>query len=170
MFAKPSDAMKSMQDAVLKFSDQIPLWVKKPITRSELWEIRAPAKGIKAVRQNIKETLAKASQKDISEVPAVQDEKEDQMQLVEKQKDEDDEQWELHPPTTSGDGNKTHTTSLKEPNCDKYRITFEAHQLVTSWFRPSAAPSGHVSRGILIVLWSSCCIGQYKSKWGMVAR
>ena len=77
-------------------------------------------------------------------------EKDEQKQLVERE-GEDDEQWEMHQPDPSADGAKKHTTSMKEANCDKYRITFEAHQLVTKWFSPSEAPSGMVSKGILIV-------------------
>ena len=61
MFAQPDKAKKHAHQCVLGFSDQIPLWVKKPSSKEVFagFELRSSAKKVSVHRQEIREQLVK---------------------------------------------------------------------------------------------------------------
>ena len=61
MFAQPEKAKKHVHQCALGFSDQIPLWVKKPSSKEVFagFELRTSAKSVSVHRQEIREQLAK---------------------------------------------------------------------------------------------------------------
>jgi hypothetical protein len=118
-------------------SDQIPLWVKKPSNREVFaaHEVKKSAKDVTSHREEIRQELdKKAHDKGIVETenPQKGDEEKDQ-QIVPH-----DEGEEWHMPEAAGQqsSGKTHLASMRGPHVDKYRITFEAHQSVLSFFDP----------------------------------
>ena len=154
MFAQPENAKKHVHQCVLGFSDQIPLWVKKPTSREVFagFELRASAKSVSVHRQEIRQQLAQGAT-DKAAWPV-------QGEIVRAEgadgqiAEHDDPGLPFHEPSAH-DAGKTHLTTMREVNVDKYRITFEAHQLVTGWFsllgdEPSE-PIGHVLPGVVIV-------------------
>ena len=147
LFSKPLEAMRSMKQAVIRCSDQVPIWIKKPSAKEVFggWEIRVSGRRIDAVRQNVGEQLSKKAQKKGIKNVEEKDEPVEQKdaQIVEHQPEEgeEDEAWQLANPLKKEEGHD-HTTTMREANCDKYRITFEAHQMITGFFDPDATPSG----------------------------
>ena len=154
MFAQPENAKKHVHQCVLGFSDQIPLWVKKPTSREVFagFELRTSAKSVSVHRQEIRQQLAQGAT-DKAAWPV-------QGEIVRAEgadgqiAEHDDPGLPFHEPSAH-DAGKTHLTTMREVNVDKYRITFEAHQLVTGWFsllgdEPSE-PIGHVLPGVVIV-------------------
>ena len=165
MFSKPAEAMRSMKQAVIRCSDQVPIWIKKPSEREVFgeWEIRTSGRKIEAVRRKLGEQLSKVAQKKGIKNAEEKDEPVEQKdaQIVEhQQEEEEDEAWHLPNPLETEEG-KDHTTTMREANCDKYRITFEAHQMITGFFDPDATPSGHCMKGIIIV--TGCPTQRYQT-------
>ena len=156
IFSKPAEAMRSMKQAVMRCSDQVPIWIKKPSAREVFgeWEIRTSGRKIEVIRKKLDEQLSKKAQKKGIKKAEEKDEPVEQKdaQIVEhQQEEEEDEAWHLANPLEEEEG-KDHTTTMREANCDKYRITFEAHQMITGFFDPDATPSGHCMQGIIIVM------------------
>ena len=151
LFARPSDAQKSIREGVLEFSDQIPVWVKKPSEREVFgaWEIKTSQKSVMVMRKDVQAALAeKASKKGIrGAAEKTEESKETSEQLVPH---DGEDEWVIGGRDPQ-EHQKSHTTTMKEANCDKYRITFEAHQKVLHWWDDSKEPVGVMSKGILIV-------------------
>ena len=164
MFARPSDAQKSIKEAVLEFSDQIPVWVKKPSEKEVYgaWEIKTSQKSVKVMRADVQAALAqKASKKGIrGAAETTEDEKQEKSEQVVPHDGEDE--WVIGGRDPQ-EHQKSHTTTLKEANCDKYRITFEAHQKVLHWWDDSRDPVGVMSKGILIVPGAHAALGNISS-------
>ena len=152
LFSKPDQAKEQMRKCVLHFSDQIPLWVKKPSNREVFaaHEAKKSAKDVTSHREKIREELdKKAHEKGIVETENQQkgDEEKDQ-QIVPH---DEGEEWHIPEAADRKSSGKKHLTTMREQNVDKYRITFEAHQSVLNFFDPDENPLGVVSPGILIV-------------------
>ena len=150
-FARPDQAKQQMRTCALCFSDQVPLWVKKPSSKEVFanWEIRTSPKAVQIHRRNISQNLDdKAKQKALADHAEGQEKRDDQ-QIVEHEGDAED--WHIGTADQQEASGKKHLTTLREANVDKYRITFEAHQMVSGFFNPDEAPQGHVLPGILIV-------------------
>ena len=151
MFSRPDQAKLQKMSCALCFSDQVPLWVKKPSSKEVFanWEIKTSANAVKIHRRNISQKLdEKAKQKALADQEEGDETKDDQ-QIVEHEGDEDD--WHIAKPDEKAESGKKHLTTMREANVDKYRITFEAHQMVSGFFNPDEDPKGHVLPGILIV-------------------
>ena len=156
MIAQPDKAKKHAHQSVLGFSDQIPLWVKKPSSKEVFagFELRSSAKKVSVHRQEIREQLVKDAT--VRSAWPVQDEVVRAEGADEQIAEHDDPGLPFHEPSAP-DAGKTHLTTLREVNVDKYRITFEAqaHQLVTGWFSllgdEPCEPIGHVLPGVVIV-------------------
>ena len=151
LFARPDQAKQQMRTCALCFSDQVPLWVKKPSSREVFahWELRTSSSSVQIHRLNIKENLDQKSQHKALADHAEGGEKKDDQQIVEHEGDAED--WHIGTADQQQASGKKHLTTLREANVDKYRITFEAHQMVSGFFNPDEAPQGHVLPGILIV-------------------
>ena len=152
LFSRPDQAKQQMRKCVLHFSDQIPLWVKKPSNREVFaaHEAKKSAKHVTSHREKIREELdKKAHEKGIVETENQQkgDEEKDQ-QIVPR---DEGEEWHIPEAADRKSSGKKHLTTMREQNVDKYRITFEAHQSVLNFFDPDENPLGVVSPGILIV-------------------
>eukprot|EP00438_Fugacium_kawagutii_P001387 Skav209305 [mRNA] locus=scaffold994:205116:208401:- [translate_table: standard] len=158
LFARPDEAKANMRKAVLGFSDQIPLWVKMG-SEKEIFakhEVRTSGRTQKAHRHQIAQDLREQAEAKGTSAQTLEDEKKEEpmssvadernQQLVEHEEDE----FQVSDPKSQAASGKTHETVQREIS-DKYRITFEAHQLVTHWFDESHDPVGHVLPGILIV-------------------
>eukprot|EP00438_Fugacium_kawagutii_P003448 Skav229316 [mRNA] locus=scaffold2616:95961:99953:+ [translate_table: standard] len=158
LFARPDEAKANMSKAVLGFSDQIPLWVKMG-SEKEIFaahEVRTSGRTQKAHRMRIAENMREQAQAKGTSAQTLEDEKKEEpmssvadernQQLVEHEEDE----FHVSDAKSQAASGKTHETVQREIS-DKYRITFEAHQLVTHWFDESHDPVGHVLPGILIV-------------------
>ena len=188
MFAQPQQASQMAHQCVLGFSDQIPLWVKKP-SEKEVFACfeTTTRKAAKKSKAEVSGTLgALAHKKKIANtVPAkslddAEDKTDEQrvegaearsgedaaeskklVQAEEGEEVEDDEvpedEYVLHQPSISDQAAKNHPTALREQNVDKYRITFEAHQLVSGFFAKLSNETaneevkGHVLPGVLVV-------------------
>ena len=140
MFARPDQAKQQMRTCALCFSDQVPLWVKKPSAKDS---------STKAHRKNISDRL---EQKAVQKALAIEeggDEQTKDQQIVEHEGDADE--WQIGTADDQATSGKKHLTTMREANVDKYRITFEAHQMVSGFFNPDQHPQGHVMPGILIV-------------------
>ena len=61
LFSKPDQAKEQMRKCVLHFSDQIPLWVKKPSNKEVFaaHEVKKSAKDATSHREKIREELDK---------------------------------------------------------------------------------------------------------------
>ena len=152
LFSRPDQAKQQMRKCVLHFSDQIPLWVKKPSNREVFaaHEAKKSAKDVTSHREKIREELdKKAHEKGIVKTENQQkgDEEKDQ-QIVPH---DEGEEWHIPEAADRKSSGKKHLTTMREQNVDKYRITFEAHQSVLNFFDPDENPLGVVSPGILIV-------------------
>ena len=152
LFSRPDQAKQQMRKCVLHFSDQIPLWVKKPSNKEVFaaHEAKKSAKDVTSHREKIREELdKKAHEKGIVETENQQkgDEEKDQ-QIVPH---DEGEEWHIPEAADRKSSGKKHLTTMREQNVDKYRITFEAHQSVLNFFDPDENPLGVVSPGILIV-------------------
>ena len=124
MFSKPAEAMRSMKQAVIRCSDQVPIWIKKPSEREVFgeWEIRTSGRKIEAVRRKLGEQLSKVAQKKGIKNAEEKDEPVEQKdaQIVEhQQEEEEDEAWHLPNPLETEEG-KDHTTTMREANCDHW--------------------------------------------------
>ena len=62
--------------------------------------------------------------------------------------EETEQPWHLASPAEPG---RPHLTTQREEESERYRVTFEANQLVTGFLNPQAEPKGHVLKGLLIV-------------------
>eukprot|EP00438_Fugacium_kawagutii_P020145 Skav209767 [mRNA] locus=scaffold9:337523:341960:- [translate_table: standard] len=147
LFARPEEAKANMSKAVLGFSDQIPLWVKMG-SEKEIFaahEVRKSGRTQKAHRHQIAQDLREQAEAKGTSAQTLEDEKKEPMssvadernqQLVEHEEDE----FQVSDPKSQAASGKTHETVQREIS-DKYRITFEAHQLVTHWFDESHDPA-----------------------------
>ena len=188
MFAQPDQAKAKAHQCVLGFSDQIPLWVKKPSEREVFAEFETTSrKAAKTSKVEVSGTLSALAKRkklasgvpaqplDDAEKTADQQGVEDAQarsgedaaesrQLVPADEgqevgeaDVEEDEYFLHQPSMGDQMAKNHLTALKESNVDKYRITFEAHQLVSGFFAKlddegSEKPvRGHVLAGVLVV-------------------
>ena len=130
------------------------LRVKKPSSKEVFagFKLRSSAKKVSVHRQKIREQLAKDAT--VRSAWPVQDEVVRAEGADEQIAEHDDPGLPFHEPSAP-DAGKTHLTTLREVNVDKYRITFEAHQLVTGWFsllgEEPCEPIGHVLPGVVIV-------------------
>ena len=151
MFARPDQAKQQMRTCALCFSDQVPLWVKKPSAKEVFakFELKTSDSSTKAHRKNISDRL---EQKAVQKALAIEeggDEQTKDQQIVEHEGDADE--WQIGTADDQATSGKKHLTTMREANSDKYRITFEAHQMVSGFFNPDQHPQGHVMPGILIV-------------------
>ena len=154
--AKPHEAIKHKKCAVLGFSDQVPVWVKKGSTKAVFaaHETTSAAKPKDEVRKDVAkglkdQAIAKGLVNQGNET--LEDQKPDEEASLQEMHDE----WQLvladHDGKDGDGGGRVHTNIKQESAYDKYRVTFEAHQLVTNWFDHEKAPQGHVAKGVLIV-------------------
>ncbi|CAK9008654.1 Uncharacterized protein SCF082_LOCUS9965, partial [Durusdinium trenchii] len=115
MFAQPENAKKHVHQCVLGFSDQIPLWVKKPTSREVFagFELRASAKSVSVHRQEIRQQLAQGAT-DKAAWPV-------QGEIVRAEgadgqiAEHDDPGLPFHEPSAH-DAGKTHLTTMREVN------------------------------------------------------
>jgi hypothetical protein len=111
--AKPKEFIANREHLVLGFSDQIPLWVKKGSEREIFAKFEAYPESQKDLRKRLREhLLAKAEQhpEPNAEIVTVE---------VEKPKPDAEGQKQLR--------------SRKETHADRYRITYEARQIVRGY-------------------------------------
>lgn len=163
LFAQPEQAKKQKASAMMGFSDQIPLWVKKPSDREVFagWELKTSAGSVKAHRQKAADEFKKKSKQlgmsgTVAEEKQLGDQEPDEvpeppskeLQVVEH---DGDEEMQVSDPKSQPMSGKTHQTVVREANVDKYRVTFEAHQGVLNWWAPGKDPTGVVLPGVLIV-------------------
>ncbi|CAE7324759.1 unnamed protein product [Symbiodinium sp. CCMP2592] len=129
---------------VMGFSDQVPLWLKKTSRREVFAKWEVPTKKRKMSTGPEFEMLADEHEPKHEEQPHDDQPHEDQ-----PHEDQPHDTWELAKP--GSDEQRKHLTSRREEKSDRFRVTFEANQLVSSWFDPEKDPTGHVIRGTLIV-------------------
>ncbi|CAE7781713.1 Bbs2, partial [Symbiodinium necroappetens] len=168
-FARPREITPDIRKAcVLGFSDQVPLWLRCGSHREVFasWELA----GLKRRKQHPHISDPHQTADEQQDVPAAEDQHEKQphehedLRFLsglnrdpqhEKQPDEPEDpqhpgdEWQLAMPD-EGHG-KSHLTTRRQEKADRMRVTFEAMQLVTGFFDPESAPSGHVMKGLLIV-------------------
>ena len=158
LFARPEEAKANMRQAVLGFSDQIPLWVKMGSDKEifAAHELKKAAPSVRAHRQKIAEDLRQQAEAKGTSAESLEDGKKDEAktsvedEINQQVVEHEEEEFVISDPQSQAMSGKTHQTVQREIS-DKYRITFEAHQLVTGFFDESQDPQGHVLPGILIV-------------------
>ena len=141
-FARPSEITPAIRKAcVLGFSDQVPLWLKHGSKKEVMasWEVA----GLKKKKQH--PHLHEPQQTAEETHPAAEEPHEKQLH---EQEDPDDE-WKLAMPHEKHE--KAHLTTHRQEKADRFRVTFEAMQLVSGFFDHEKTPVGHCMRGILIV-------------------
>lgn len=145
--AKMSEVTPQVRrSCVMGFSDQVPMWLKKSSRREVFagWEV--PNKKRNRSTGPDLEMLANEHQPDHEQQPH---EEQPHDAANQPHEDEPHETWELAKPGSHE--MRQHLTSRREEKSDRFRVTFEANQLVTGWFDDGKTPMGHVIRGTLIV-------------------
>ncbi|CAJ1447610.1 unnamed protein product, partial [Effrenium voratum] len=152
LVAKPDEALKMREKAVLGFSDQIPLWAKKVPVKEVYAEhevATAPQKEVREkTRSLLKEQVGMKKRGRQGRGGQVVKRAEDEPEVQEEGK------LSLSMEDVVGEGGAgglRHPTRKADAQADKMRITFEARQLVLNWFKPGAEPEGKVWKGLLIV-------------------
>ncbi|CAE7236277.1 unnamed protein product [Symbiodinium sp. CCMP2592] len=131
LFAKPSEFMAVRKQTFIGMSDQIPVWVKKTSSKELFAEFEHAARPQSEVRSATRNLLADFEA--VSEEPG-------RLSLV----------AQPQPAELSRTGKK-HPTTRKDPDGDRYRLTYEARQGILHYFDESKDPVGVVLPGMVIV-------------------
>ncbi|CAE7197804.1 unnamed protein product [Symbiodinium sp. CCMP2592] len=131
LFAKPSEFKAVRKQTFIGVSDQIPVWVKKTSSKELFAEFEHAARPQSEVRSATRNLLADFEA--VSEEPG-------RLSLV----------AQPQPAELSRTG-KQHPTTRKDPDGDRYRLTYEARQGILHYFDESKDPVGVVLPGMVIV-------------------
>ena len=132
LFAKPSEFMAVRKQTFIGMSDQIPVWVKKTSSKELFAEFEHAARPQSEVRSATRRAL-------LGDFEAVSEEPGSLAVVAQPQ------------PADLHRTGKRHPTSRKDPDGDRYRLTYEARQGILHYFDESKDPIGVVLPGMVIV-------------------
>ena len=132
LFAKPSEFMAVRKQTFIGMSDQIPVWVKKTSSKELFAEFEHAARPQSEVRSATRRAL-------LGDFEAVSEEPGSLAVVAQPQ------------PADLHRTGKRRPTSRKDPDGDRYRLTYEARQGILHYFDESKDPIGVVLPGMVIV-------------------
>ena len=136
----------NVQDTVIGFSDQIPLWIKKGSEREvyAAWETNGHT--LKAdLRQQLLEAFTESVKaKPIEEKTGQQTTASSSAPMKARPKPKG------RPLKTTSTG-QTQLRANRETQSERYRITYEARQLLHNYYKPDEKPRGSVWKGLVLV-------------------
>ncbi|CAE7266027.1 Bbs2 [Symbiodinium sp. CCMP2592] len=159
-FARPNEITPAIRKAcVLGFSDQVPLWLKSGSKKEIMasWEVAGLKKKkqhphLHEPQQTADETHPAAEEpheESKAEEPHEESKAEEHHEKQPHEQEEPGDEWKLAMPDEKHE--MAHLTTRRQEKADRYRVTFEAMQLVSGFFDHEKTPEGHCMRGILIV-------------------